>query len=303
MTVHFGTDLVEAGWNSSTVCIGVFDGVHLGHQAVISAAVSAARSHEHPCALVTFDRHPAWTLAPDRVPLALASLGQNLDQFKRLGVAVTVVLAFDQATASTTADDFLQNTLKARLKAETLVIGHDFALGKGRQGDSAWLSGRMDTIAVPPLEMEGHRISSTEIRGLVSAGEVERAGRFLGRPYALHGTVVAGEKRGRTLGYPTLNIALSSRQAVPCDGVYGGWCQTAKGTFRAATGIGCRPTFGGNQRTIEAYLLDYPGDSLYGESVELGFSARIRDDATFPSAAELVDQLNKDVAEVRVAVV
>jgi riboflavin kinase/FMN adenylyltransferase len=300
--VHFGTDLVEAGWKGSTVCIGVFDGVHLGHQAVIAAAVRAARVNDHPCVLVTFDRHPASTLAPDRVPLALSSLGQNLDLFEALGVAVTVVLAFDQATASTSAEDFLGMTLKDRLKAERLVIGHDFAFGRGRQGDGAWLSQRIKTIVVPPLEMEGHRVSSTEIRGLVSTGEVERARRFLGRPFALHGIVVEGERRGRELGFPTLNIALSSRLAVPSDGVYGGWCQTSQGRYRAATGIGCRPTFGGKQRTVEAFLLDYPGDELYGEAVDLGFSVRIRGDEHFSDAKALVSQMEKDVFQVRTIV-
>jgi riboflavin kinase/FMN adenylyltransferase len=297
--VHFGTDLVEAGWRGATVCIGVFDGVHRGHQAVISAAVEAARSTGHPCVLVTFDRHPAWTLAPDRVPLGLSTLGQNLDQFASLGVSVTVVLAFDQATASTSAEDFLEKTIKGRLKAEKLVIGHDFAFGRGRQGDGPWLSERIDTSMVPPLEMEGHRVSSTEIRGLVTGGNVERAGRFLGRPYTLRGVVVEGERRGRELGFPTLNVALSSRLAVPADGVYGGWCQTSRGQFRAATGIGCRPTFGGTMRTVEAHLLDYPGADIYGESVDLGFTVRVRPDERFPNAKALVSQMELDVESVR----
>lgn len=299
MIVHFGCDQLDAGWDGATVCIGVFDGVHRGHQEVIRTAVKVAESHEEPCVLVTFDRHPASIVAPERVPLPLASLAQNLDRFAQLGVAVTVVLPFDESTASTPAADFLEHVLKERLKARRLVVGHDFALGKDREGTGEWLSAHIETQIVPAFEHGGHRVSSSEIRRLVQSGSVERAASFLGRAFSIRGVVVSGQKLGRSLGYPTVNLACSSKQCLPVDGVYGGWCDTSEGKFAAAAAIGFRPTVGGSHRTIEAFLLDYQGKSLYGSCVELGFAFRIRDEMAFEEIEQLKSAMAEDVEEVR----
>lgn len=299
MIVHFGTDLVNAQWFGSTVCIGVFDGVHLGHQHVLQTAQAEAARHQEPLVLLTFDRHPMSTLAPDRAPLPLASLSQNLDKFQEMGVAVAVVLTFDRATSATPADEFLKGTLQSRLRAKRLVVGHDFALGKGREGDGDWLRARIETTIVPPFEREGHRVSSSEIRSFVVGGAIERANDFLGRPFELRGVVVSGQQLGRTLGFPTANLALSTVQCVPQDGVYGGWCKTKFGEFRAAIGVGMRPTVGGLDRTVEAYLLDFPGADLYGSVVDLGFSFRVRDEMHFADLETLKTHMDQDVALVR----
>lgn len=299
MQVHLGNGALRGEWSSSVVCIGTFDGVHLGHQAVISRAVAVSRAAELPTMLVTFDRHPASILAPDRKPPSLATLSQNLAQFERLGVSLVLVLPFDHQFSQMSANDFLQQILVDSLRAERVVVGHDFAMGHGREGTAAWLADRIPTEVVEPYIVEGKRVSSTHVREEVLAGEVEAAGRSLGRPYAVGGVVVSGQRLGRQLGFPTANLARSTDQAVPKNGIYAGWMTCEQGRFMAATSVGTRPAVGGVSRTIEAYLLDYPGSSLYGQSVELSFTHRLRDEWNFPSLDALVAQIRTDVADVR----
>lgn len=298
MQVHFGVELLHAEWPHAVTCIGTFDGVHRGHQAVISTAVQRAIAEELPCALVTFDRHPAHVLAPDRAPKAIASLAANLEQFAALGVSVAVILPFDRALSETSAQAFLDEILIGRLRSHELVVGHDFALGHGREGNPAWLAGHLTTHVVPPFELEGRRVSSSDIRRAIQEGEVESAAHWLGRPFEIPGVVVGGQKLGRTLGYPTINIARSFDQVMLADGVYAAWCESSRGIYKAALAIGTRPAVGGEHRTIEAYLLDYPGDSLYGYSVRLRLVRRLREERNFPSLDALKDQMAKDVAEV-----
>lgn len=286
-------------WPASVVCIGTFDGVHLGHQEVIRQAVLLAQSRELPCVVVTFDRHPAAVLSPDRKPPALASLEENLAQFDELGTSATVILPFNLELSETPAADFLQGILVNILRASCLVVGHDFALGKGREGTGEWLSRRIETIVVPPVAIGGLRVSSSDVRQAVLTGDVERAKLLLGRPFSLHGVVVGGQKLGRELGYPTLNLARSFDQALPTDGVYAGSCRTAFGIFKAAISIGMRPSVDDSgMRLIEAYLLDYPGDSLYGRDVTLHFSKRLRGQERYESLEALKDQIAHDVAAV-----
>lgn len=298
MLVHFGTDLVHAEWDSADVCVGTFDGVHLGHRQVINTALEQAAESQRPCVLVTFDRHPASILAPDRKPDAVSTMGQNLEQFRHLGVPVCVVLKFDQNLAMMEAEKFLGDVLVGSLKATEIVIGHDFAMGRGRVGDASWLSKHINTTVVPPFQIEGQRVSSTEVRNSITNGDMVMAGALLGRPWGLEGVVVKGNQIGRTIGFPTINIARSSEQIKPKDGVYAGSCRTPIGVFKAAISIGTRPAVGGTQRTIEAFLLDYPGESLYGASVELRFYSRLRDEENFSDLSALKSQINADVAQV-----
>lgn len=299
MLTFFGTDLLDPEWPSSTVCIGVFDGVHLGHRAVISQAVETARAHNEPCAVLTFDRNPLAVLAPDRAPPALATLGQNLDRFEQLGADLAVVLPFTAATAQTLADDFLKHVLIERARAARLVVGHDFAMGRGREGDTVWLAQRLPTLVVPPLELDGKRVSSTVIRGLVHEGEVEQAARLLGHPFTLRGVVAAGDQIGRKLGFPTANLALGQKQCVPRDGVYYGHGVVSGVRHPAAVSVGDKPSFGGGDRTIEAYLLDYEGPEFYGRSVDVEFIGRLRDQERFGSIDALKEQMDSDIAETR----
>lgn len=299
MKACFGTDSLVPDWDSSTVCIGVFDGVHIGHREVVRAAVADAREHGRPAIVVTFDRHPARTLRPDLAPPMLATLGQNLRAFADCGADLVLVLPFDRVLADTTASQFTEETVQGLLKAGRLVVGHDFAFGKGREGTPQWLSSRLPTTVVEPFGPHGHRVSSSEIREAVALGRVEDAARWLGRPYGLVGTVVRGEQLGRRLGYPTANLRPIARQVVPSEGVYVGECEAPGGRYRAAVSIGTRPTVGGSNLAIEAHLLDFQGESLYGQCLELAFFARLRDQVTFSGTDALCDQMRLDVEHVR----
>jgi len=299
MQVHLGVGALRAEWTEAVVCIGTFDGVHLGHQAVIKTAVEDARRQELPCVLVTFDRHPAAILAPEHTPKTLVPLQERLVCFEGLGVAVTIVLAFDAELSRMSADRFLREILIDSAKAGEDVVGHDFAMGNGREGTTEWLGKRIPTKVVPPFEIEGERVSSSLIRSAIEAGNVLRAGRLLGRPYALTGVVVGGQKLGRELGFPTANLARSFDQALPADGAYAGWFESARGRYKAAASVGTRPAVGGGARTIEAYLLDYPGDSLYGLSARLELCDHLHEERDFPSLEALTDQITQDVEEVR----
>ena len=299
MEVHFGLSALHAEWASAVVCVGTFDGVHEGHQAVISRAVEEARSKELPCCLVTFDRHPAAVLHPESVPPALGTLEENMEAIDALGVAVCLILPFDKALSETTAERFLWEILVDALKAESVVIGHDFAMGKGRRGDAEWLRQHIACTVVPPFEIEGRRVSSSEIRHAIAAGDVERAAKLLGRSFAVSGVVVPGQRLGRTLGYPTANIGRSFNLVLPADGIYAAQFLCDGDTYWAAVSIGVRPAVGGGQRTVEAYLLDYGGRSLYGKSCRLSLLRRLREERNFSSIDGLTTQIGLDVEEVR----
>lgn len=299
MQVHFGTELLHPEWTASVGCIGTFDGVHLGHQMVIRTAVAQAREKELPSVLVTFDRHPAAILAPEKCPAAIASVAANLRAFEKLGVAISLVLPFTNELSQTSAFDFTAHVLEEKLRTESLVVGHDFAFGRGREGTPQWLEGRMPTTVIPPFELEGHRVSSSAIRQAVAEGRPEDAAVWLGRPFSAEGVVVPGQRLGRTLGYPTINLGRSFNQVTPGHGVYAGIAHTDRGVFRAAIGIGVRPTVGGGPRTIEAYLLDYSGESLYGTTVNLDLVKKLRAEEDFPSLEALKRQMASDVEAVR----
>lgn len=297
MHVHFGIELLKPEWSDSVVCIGTFDGVHLGHQQVIRQAVERARQKGLPCVLATFDRHPAAILAPERCPPTIASLQSNLRHFEELGVAVAVVLTFNRELSETSADDFFENVVKAKLRARAIVLGHDFAFGHGREGTPDWLKARIETEVIAPFEIQGVRVSSSAIRKAVQEGRLEDAAVLLGRPFEIPGIVVAGQRLGRQLGYPTANLARSFDQVTPADGVYGGSCETAFGQYRAAISIGVRPMVDAG-RTIEAFLIDYPGNELYGTALRLFLAKRIREQRRFPDLQDLKAQMALDVAQV-----
>ncbi len=299
MQVHFGVELLAAEWTESVACIGTFDGVHRGHQKVIGAAVELAREHERPSVLVTFDRHPAHILAPDRCPKPIASLQSNLQAFEDLGVAVAVVLPFDYELSQTSAEDFFARILLERIKARAIVVGHDFAFGHNRVGTPEWLAGRIETAVISPFEIDGRRVSSSEIRRDVAAGKVEEAARLLGHPFEIPGVVIAGQRLGRELGFPTANLARSFDQTLPAFGIYSGELTCPVGTYRAAISIGVRPAVGGDRMSIEAHLLDYPGNSLYGMAVTLRLITRVREERDFESLDALKKQIEADVALIR----
>ncbi len=301
MTVSFGLGALRAEWVRAVVCVGTFDGVHRGHQAVIGEAARQASAAELPLVLATFDRHPAAILKPDRCPKALAPLEENLREFAALGVSAAVVLPFDAAMAAMSADAFLEEVLRDSFRADRLVVGHDFAMGRGREGTAEWLAARLPTTVVAPFEMDGERVSSSAIRRAVATGDMTTAAHLLGRPFTLTGVVVGGQRLGRTLGYPTANLARTIDGALPDDGVYAAWFEGPSGRFPAALAIGTRPAVGGGPRSIEAYLMDYDGASLYGAACRIEVVARIRGEWNFPSLDALVERMGKDVEEIREA--
>lgn len=300
MLVHFGVETLQPEWADAVVGIGTFDGVHLGHQAVLQRLLARAAEEELPAVLVTFDRHPAHILAPGRVPPSLAPLGGNLREFERLGIPVAVVLPFNAWLSRLSASQFLDDLLVGRMRARALVVGHDFALGSGREGDVEWLRARLPTEVVPPFELDGARVSSSAIRSAIQTGDLPTANRLLGRPFALEGVVVGGKRLGRTIGYPTLNLARGTDGVMPPHGVYASRAHTPYGVFPAALSIGVRPAVEEDgARSIEAYLMDYPGHALYGREVRLDLHARLRGEESFPSLDALTAQIARDVDQIR----
>jgi riboflavin kinase/FMN adenylyltransferase len=299
MQVHFGLGRLRPEWTAAVACIGTFDGFHLGHQEVVRSAFEMAHSKELPATLVTFDRHPAAVLAPSKTPPPIASLEANLAVAKSLGIDLALVLPFDASLSRMSADEFFQAVLVRGLNVQHLVVGHDFAFGNGREGTTQWLESRVETTVVPPFQIDGQRVSSTIVRKLVQDGEIESANRMLGRPFEITGFVISGQQLGRTLGFPTVNLARSFDQVLPRDGVYAATAETVHGEYPAALAIGMRPAVEGKSRTIEAFLMDYPGDSLYGTSVKLKLQHFIRPELNFPSLTALTDQMAQDVLNIR----
>lgn len=300
MLTLFGLETLKPEWSRAVVGIGTFDGVHRGHAAVLARLLARAEKAELPAILVTFDRHPALVLAPAKAPKAIAPLSANLRAFQGLGVPLTVVLPFNAWLSRLSAEAFLDDLLIERLKAEALVVGHDFALGANREGDVEWLRARIPTEVVPPFELDGERVSSSVIRRAIEAGDLPRAERLLGRPFEIEGLVVGGKRLGRELGYPTANLARATEGVLPPNGVYACMAKTPFGDFPAALSIGVRPAVEKDgARSIEAYLMDYPGTSLYGREIRLSLLQRLRDEEHFPSLDALKDQMARDVTRAR----
>jgi riboflavin kinase/FMN adenylyltransferase len=273
-----------------TVAIGTFDGVHLGHRAVVRAAVDAGRSADLIPTVVTFHPHPR-TVLGDRVEL-LATLERRLELLADAGVEDVLVVEFSSEIADLEPEEFAQQYLLG-IGAQAVVAGTGFRFGRQRAGDLELLRRLgLDARQVPLVE----GVSSTRIRQLAHAGDVDGAARLLGRPLEVEGKVVSGDQRGSALGFPTANLAVAPDVLVPGFGIYAG----AAGERRAAISIGVNPHYGGTERRVEAYLLDWTGD-LYGERIVLELWRRLRDERAFGSEAELVDQIARDVEETRAA--
>jgi len=268
------------------VALGTFDGVHLGHRRVLDAVKAA----DLGSTVVTFDPHPRLALGYD-VEL-LTTLERRLELIAKAGIEETLVLEFDLELAQLPPEGFVETMLRP-IGAEVVVAGANFRFGRARAGDLGLLARLgLDVRSVPLVE----GVSSSRIRELLRAGEVERAARLLGRPAEVEGTVVAGDARGGTLGFPTANLRLDPLLLVPAFGIYAG---AAEG-YRAAASIGTNPHYGGAERRIEAYLLDFEGD-LYGRRLVLQLWRRLRDERVFESEEELVAQIARDVEETRAA--
>ena len=269
------------------IAVGEFDGVHLGHRAVIDGSDT----------VLTFEPHPLVVVHPEVAPKLLTSLDVKIELIESLGVEELVVIPFDHLFAEQSSQEFIDSILVQRLDATTVSVGENFRFGNGAAGDSALLvaDGRFRTRVVPLVEADGEIVSSSRIRALVASGEVEAAGRLLGAPFRLRGEVVDGDRRGRTLGFPTANVIPNDLLACPGHGVYA----CVVGERLAAVNVGVRPTFTtGRGLLVEAYLLDYDGD-LYGEVLTIEFRARLRGEWRFDSVQALIDQMRRDVERTR----
>jgi riboflavin kinase / FMN adenylyltransferase len=279
--------LDEAEARPRRVAVGEFDGVHLGHREVISGNDT----------VVTFDPHPLQVIRPEAAPKLLTSLDRKAELIEQLGAEELVVIPFDERFAAQSPQEFIDQVLVERLTAERVSVGENFRFGHRASGDAALLEAdpRFETRVVPLVEVGGEVVSSSHIRGLVLAGDVELATRFLGAPFELRGVVVSGEKRGRTLGFPTANIVPDESLVCPGHGVYAARADNSC----AAVNVGVRPTFGtGRAVLVEAYLIDRDVD-LYGQRLGVEFLQRLRGERRFESVDALVEQMHRDVERTR----
>ena len=301
--------LEDVRLRGTVLTIGNFDGVHRGHQALVAAGRKLAEGRGGPVAVMTFEPHPAAILAPDRVPPTLTPLPEKLRWLEAAGADVVVVVPSRAEFFSQPAAAFITDVIVARFAPVGLVVGRNFRFGLHRQGDVTMLAQAgqghgYEVQVVEPVRVNlgGHpetEISSSLVRHLLASGNVEQAALCLGRPYALLGRVAHGLARGRDLGFPTINLEVSG-QLVPPDGVYAGRAEVPGTMPAAAISIGRTPTFQGQNRLIEAFLLDYRGD-LYGQFVRLEFLEWLRPQQTFADAAALTSQIAEDVLRVRSA--
>ncbi|MBK1788580.1 bifunctional riboflavin kinase/FAD synthetase [Prauserella cavernicola] len=308
------TDL-PGGWGRCVVTIGVFDGVHRGHQALIRRTVEAARQRGVPSVVLTFDPHPSEVLRPGSHPAQLTTLRRKAELVEQLGVDVFAVLPFTPELSRLTADGFVHEILVDKLHAAAVIVGENFTFGHHAAGNVETLRtlGKRFGFVAQGAQLQGRTLpsdeqddgeitfSSTYVRSCIDAGDVSAAADALGHPHRLEGIVVRGDGRGHDLGYPTANLSAPRFAAIPADGVYACWFErsTHPGErLPAAVSVGTNPTFSGRERTVEAFVLDVDED-FYGQHVALDFVARLRGQIKFDSSDGLVEQMAGDVTRTR----
>jgi riboflavin kinase/FMN adenylyltransferase len=313
-----GLEATPSDLGRTVITIGMYDGVHRGHQKLIGAAVARARAMRRPSLLLTFDPHPAEVVRPGSHPAILTSLDRKAELVADLGVDAMCVLPFTPDFMRLSPESFTHTVLAEQLHAALVVVGANFTYGHKAAGnvDSLAVEGRRFGFAVEGIALaedssgddtdtDAVTISSTYIRACVAAGDMVPAARALGRPHRVDGVVVRGDRRGRDMGFPTANVESPPFTAIPADGVYAGHLVTrdprtgeSRDRFPAAISVGSNPTFQGSRRTVEAYLLDYDGD-LYGEHVGVEFVHRLRPMAAFPDVEALLAAMAQDVQDTR----
>ena len=294
---------VPAGLRGAVVALGNFDGFHVGHQAVVGRGLTLARETGRPALVATFDPHPARLFRPDAPPFLLTTIDQRCALFETFGMDGTIVLPFDRAMAAVSPEGFVAEWLHERIGASAVVTGTDFTFGRDRAGDTAALAAigtrhGIDAEVVAPIEQDGGIASSTRIRAHLKAGEMAAAARLLTRPYTIVGVVQHGDKVGRTIGYPTANLALGDYLR-PAYGIYAVRGRLADGrVLDGAANLGIRPQFDPPKELLEPYFFDFSGD-LYGQTLAVELIARIRPEAKFDSLAALTVQMEADCIEAR----
>jgi riboflavin kinase / FMN adenylyltransferase len=304
--IHAANELKAEG-KKVCLAIGFFDGVHLGHQQIIRQTISDARQHDAIAVALTFDKHPNFIVAPDRVPPLIYSLPQKLRAIKSLGADALLLIQFDKKFSEQTGEEFIRSLSRDFGKVHSVCVGADFVFGHKRSGDVMLLKKlgaelNFSVHGLSAVSLDGEIVSSTWIRETIRAGDFDAASQMLGRTYAISGLVVEGDRLGHRLGFPTANLD-ATNLILPPNGVYSG-CTKLKGQFyRVALNIGLRPTVASAkpQLRVEAHLLDFSGD-LYGEELEVEIGEKLRDEQKFASATELREQIARDIAQVRVQV-
>ena len=300
--MNFRQRLASAAPSKETVVtIGVFDGVHQGHRHLLRQVVEQAGDRYIPT-VVTFSNRPVTVLRPGTEPSYLTTLDQRIDLIKQQGIELVVCLEFTLELAEVPAADFAK-LLAGSLKMKGLVLGPDSALGKDRQGDLAFMRKQGEELgfwvsSVDPVEIEGQPVKSRRIRDAVASGNMAVCPELLGRNHLLSGTVVVGDQRGRTLGFPTANLDVDPQLLLPGDGIYATWAIIDGKRHRAATSIGVRPTFDLTQRLVEVFIMDFSED-LYGKTVGVEFITKVRDQEKFDGLDALIKQINQDVDDCR----
>ncbi len=307
LSLQYPNLTVSSPWAPSVVAIGMFDGVHVGHQAVVRQARMLARERNLPCSVFTFVSHPRTVLRPDYPVPLLTPWESKLCLLEDLGVDTVVGAQFTPAFSQLSAREFVERILVGQMRAQHVVVGYNFAFGHGQEGNGDMLKALgaefgFQVTVVDPVELNGASVSSSRIRKLLATGHVAEANTLLGRPYSLTGIVVTGDQRGRLLGFPTANLAAESTKLLPAYGVYAGQALWREGdeTFQepCVVNLGMRPTFDPPQLRIEAHLIGWSGD-LYGKRLTVSLQHRLRPEMAFKSVDELVVQIRQDVDHAR----
>jgi riboflavin kinase/FMN adenylyltransferase len=295
-----GLDSIPTGWGRCVVTIGVFDGLHRGHQLIVSTAVARAHALGLPAVMMTFDPHPAEVLRPGSHPAELTTLRHRAELAEELGVDVFCVVPFTLAVAGTSAESFVHEVLVDQLFAAAVVVGEDFRFGHRGAGSVELLAELGDrwgfaAVGVPLLSDGSIKVSSTYVRACVASGDVTAAAAALGRPHRVEGVVVHGDGRGTGLGIPTANLAPTPHAAIPADGVYAAWFNVGTRRSPAAVSVGTNPTFEGKERRVEAFVLD-GGGNFYGRRISIDFVEHLRGMWKFESVTAMMAEIDRDVA-------
>jgi riboflavin kinase/FMN adenylyltransferase len=303
MEVIRGSENIPESLKGAFVTIGNFDGVHLGHRFIFRKLVEEAQREGRPAVAISFDPHPKIVLHPEKRPFYLiTTLQEKIDLLANLGVDAFILIPFSVEYARTTAEEFVREILWEKLQIRRILIGHDYTFGRGKEGNEAFLAEAGRRLGFDVEVIEAHCvgdtvISSTKIREALLAGEVRFAATLLGRPYNLSGPVVPGDHRGAQLGFPTANIA-PEKELIPARGVYAVRVLRKGESLDGVLNIGFNPTFDGHQRSVEVFIFDFQED-IYGESLELLFIERLRDEVRFESIGELIAQIGRDIERAR----
>lgn len=287
----------------TVLTIGVFDGVHLGHQHLLNHLKDKAERNNRLSGVVTFKSHPQTVVHPSSELVWLDDLENRIDLLQKLGIDIIIALDFTRELSQLGAREYIQ-LLKDYLKMRGLVIGPDFALGKDRQGNTEqlYVLGQemgFSVDVVEPVVLDDEVVSSSVIRQALALGDMKKVSKLLGRAFKLSGAIVSGDQRGRVLGFPTANLDVKAEQALPCDGVYATVVYMDHEPLPSVTNIGVRPTFGGGKRLVETYVLDYEGE-LREQRLSINFIDRLREEKYFGTAEELKEQIGKDVTQARI---